>query len=161
MLHDRLLFPFFALIIASCMNPVHDEAVIALGDEAPGVRKGPLHRPGQPCLTCHGGDGPGPDFETAGTVYERRGETAPAANVVVNLEDSTGQKHTVTTNTAGNFYVETRRFTPTYPLYVTLTRGDTKQEMTTRIGRRGGCADCHRAGGSQALVPAVYLEEAR
>ena len=38
-----------------------------LGD----VYKRQLHRPGQPCLTCHGGKGPGHvEFSIAGTLYK-------------------------------------------------------------------------------------------
>src|SRR5207249_3431097 len=37
----------------ACGDPVHDDAVAALGPEAPGVRPGPTPRPGQPGLTCH------------------------------------------------------------------------------------------------------------
>lgn len=156
----RLLFALTALalpFVASCMDPVHDEAVIALGDEAPGVPRGPLHRPGQPCLTCHGGSGPGPDFETAGTIYETEGSTTPATGVEVTLTDKDGKAFVVVTNTVGNFYVEQQSYAPAYPLYVAIAKGDTKQSMQTRIGRRTGCAECHRGGGSQNLVPAVYL----
>jgi hypothetical protein len=157
MRHDRPIFLALALFVASCMNPVHDEAVLALGDEVAGVREGPTHRPGQPCLTCHGGLGPGPEFETAGTVYDTLGSTAPAANVKVTLTDATGKTVELTTNTVGNFYVDANRFTATYPLRVKIAGGGVSQPMLTRVGRRSGCADCHRAGGSQNLVPAVYL----
>lgn len=152
--------------LASCMNPVHSDAVTALGDEAPGVRRGPTHRPGQPCLTCHGGDGPGePDFELAGTVYEAKGKGVPdtsrgASGVTVSLVDAKGATYTTQTNSVGNFYVQEGRYTPVYPVYVTLTRGAVKETMTTRIGRRGSCADCHRGQvGTKNLVPAVYMGE--
>lgn len=152
--------------LASCMNPVHSDAVTALGDEAPGVRRGPTHRPGQPCLTCHGGDGPGePDFELAGTVYEEKEQGVPdtsrgASGVTVSLVDAKGATYTTQTNSVGNFYVQEGRYTPVYPVYVTLTRGDVKETMTTRIGRRGSCADCHRGQvGTKNLVPAVYIGE--
>jgi mono/diheme cytochrome c family protein len=144
--------------LASCIDPVHDDAVAALGDEVSGVREGPTHRPGQPCLTCHGGVGPGPDFQIAGTVFETEGKTTPAPGVKVTLTEPNGAFKDLTTNTAGNFYVEEGRYTPTYPLRVTLTRDGISKEMLTRIGRRSGCADCHRAGGSQALAPIVYLK---
>jgi hypothetical protein len=152
--------------LASCMNPVHSDAVTALGDEAPGVRRGPTHRPGQPCLTCHGGDGPGePDFELAGTVYEMDGQGRPdtsrgAPGVTVALVDAQGNRYATETNSAGNFYVQEGRFSPVYPVYVTLERaGRVASTMKTRIGRRGSCADCHRGqDGRKDLAPAVFVE---
>ena len=51
-------------------NPVHDNEVAALGPEDPSVPPGPDHRPGQPCLVCHGGSGPASaQFAVGGTVY--------------------------------------------------------------------------------------------
>ena len=42
--------------------------------EAPGVRRGPLHRPGQPCLLCHDGALGDPQrFTVAGTVFQTPG----------------------------------------------------------------------------------------
>jgi hypothetical protein len=61
----------FALGLAAvgCDDPVHDDAVTALGGEDPNVPIGALHRPGQPCLVCHGGSGPAAlAFSVGGTV---------------------------------------------------------------------------------------------
>ncbi len=44
-------------------DPVHDEEVAALGPEPGGGAPGPEHRPGQPCLVCHGGSGPASEGE--------------------------------------------------------------------------------------------------
>ena len=56
--------------VFACGDPTHDRAVEVLGGEAPGVPEGPLHRPGQPCVTCHGDSGPASgEFSLAGTVY--------------------------------------------------------------------------------------------
>lgn len=142
---------------ASCMNPVHSDAVAALGDEVSGVREGPTHRPGQPCLVCHGGDGPGPDFAMAGTVYEKLGTATPSVNTEVVLTDATGSTHTEKTNSVGNFYIQANRWTPTYPVSVLVQRDGVKQNMLTRIGRQTACATCHKSGGSSTTVAAVYL----
>lgn len=152
-----------ALGAASCIDPVHADAVAALGPEAAGVREGPTHRPGQPCLTCHGGDGPGPDFAAAGTVYAVRGEAAPLVRGVVRLEDYTGKTIEVATNDVGNFYVETRRFTPVYPMFATVYDGANKtieKKMVSRIGRDGGCGHCHKGTvAGTNLMPAVFLKD--
>lgn len=143
----------------ACFDPVHDDAVAALGDEAQGVRRGPNHRPGQPCLVCHGGDGPGPDFEMAGTVYETRAGTAAAAGVTVRLTDAKGSATQVSTNSVGNFYIEGSRWSPTYPVRVELAGGGKTQKMESRIGRQTSCASCHEKQGSTTMAPVVYMSE--
>jgi len=150
---------FIAALAVSCGNPAHDDAVTALGDEAAGVPEGPTHRPGQPCLTCHGGDGPGPDFAVAGTVYETRGGTVPLPDTTVVLTDSAGTTHTAVTNQVGNFYITANQWTPVFPMFAKLRYQETEKAMTTRIGRNGGCAECHRGG--TAKMPPVYLREAQ
>ena len=56
--------------LLGCNDATHDEEVAALGAEDPAVPPGPDHRPGQPCLTCHGGIGPAKQqFSIGGTVY--------------------------------------------------------------------------------------------
>jgi hypothetical protein len=157
--------PFFPIVasvaiavFSACLDPVHSDAVDALGPEAPGVREGPTHRPGQPCLTCHGGDGPGPDFAVAGTVYETRNGTAALPNVAVLLRDSAGTTRTAITNSAGNFYITAGEWTPAFPMFAELHYGDITTTMVTRIGRNGGCAECHRGGGLGKMPP-VYLKE--
>jgi hypothetical protein len=146
------------VLIASCLDPVHSDAVDALGPEAAGVPEGPTHRPGQPCLTCHGGNGPGPDFAVAGTVYETRNGTTPLPNATVVLHDSAGTTRSTLTNSVGNFYLTAGQWTPAYPMFAELDVGDITKKMETRIGRNGGCAECHRGGG-QAKMPPVYLKE--
>src|SRR5689334_21113906 len=118
-----------ALLVAlaapvACMDPVHDDAVKALGPEAPGVRPGPLHRPGQPCLTCHGGEGPADsEFSLAGTVYLLQYEEVPAPNATVVIEDINGVAGTVTTNEVGSFWVNADKWRPTYPLELSVKYG--------------------------------------
>ena len=53
-----LVFSTIAIALGACVDETHELQVQALGGEAPGVPKGPLHRPGQPCLVCHGEAGP-------------------------------------------------------------------------------------------------------
>jgi hypothetical protein len=147
--------------LLGCEDPVHDDAVRALGGEDPRVPEGPLHRPGQPCLTCHGGSGPGePEFSVAGTVYAGADDPRPSVGTTVEITDLNGNKFQAETNEAGNFYLETRRFGPLFPLRVALRRGDALSPMLSRIGRSGSCADCHVGFGSRSRMPAVYFREA-
>jgi len=111
-----------ALATLACSDPTHDAAVAMLGPEATGVDPGPLHRPGQPCLVCHGGEGPASaTFVTAGTVYVNpytAGTTvyAPQFPGSVHLVDATGSAFSASTNEVGNFYVAPDEWSPMFPL---------------------------------------------
>ena len=133
------------VVPASCADPVHDDDVKALGGETPGVPPGPLHRPGQPCLTCHGGDGPaGSEFSVAGTVYLLQDQDVAAPNAVVTIEDVNGVAGSAVTNMAGSFWVNADTWRPTYPLKVSLKYLTLTARMNGAIGRAGSCADCHQ-----------------
>jgi hypothetical protein len=111
---------------AACADPTHDDAVAALGPEAPGVPPGPTHRPGQPCLTCHGGSGPaGAQFSIGGTAYQTQRlplpdggipPSAPLVGATVQLTDSVNSTQTVTTNSVGNFFIPLAQWAPTPPI---------------------------------------------
>lgn len=147
-----------ALFYASCMNPVHDDAVEALGGEVRGIPRGPTHRAGQPCLTCHGGDGPGePDFVAGGTIYAVRGSSVPAPGVSVKLTDARGSTVATRSNQVGNFYVLAREWSPVFPLTVTISDGADEVPMQTPIGRDAACASCHRGTGDAQHMPGVYV----
>jgi hypothetical protein len=134
-----LAFSVALALASACGDPTHDDAVAALGPEAPGVSPGPTHRPGQPCLTCHGGLGPaGQQFSIGGTAYENQrlpapdGAAAPASpplvGATVQLSDSSGltdasdgaspasATRTTTTNSVGNFFILESDWAPTFPV---------------------------------------------
>ena len=150
------------LTLAACVDETHEEQVQALGGEMGGVSPGPLHRPGQPCLVCHGEAGPSSHtFVIAGTVYATQGQSAPAAGVQVELEDSTGSIVTVTTNEAGNFYIATGEWSPIMPILVPqIVQGQTTQQMQTHISRAGSCADCHTLNPGPTSAGPVFLNRA-
>jgi hypothetical protein len=149
----------FAALAAAACNPVHDRAVAALGDEKPGVSPGPDHRPGQPCLVCHGGSGPGPDFTMGGTVFEKKGEDTPAPGVIVHITSNNGETHDSRTNSVGNFYFSSQEFIPTYPIVVSISRDGVTQKHTTHIGRDGSCAGCHVDPEGPGSPGRVWLDE--
>jgi hypothetical protein len=134
-----------ALLLAAC-DPVRSDALNALPPEAPGVRNGPLHRPGQPCLLCHDGDlGDPPAFVVAGTVFEVPDTLVGADQATVALTDTVGNVYDTTTNAAGNFYVTPDQWSPTFPLvHVTVTGASgVVATMQSEVGRDGACASCH------------------
>jgi hypothetical protein len=144
----RALLAFGAAVVAfaaiAACDPVHSDAINALGDNAPGTRNGPLHRPGEPCLLCHDGAITDPNaFSVAGTIYLTADAKQPATSATIEMTDKNGSVHKAQTNEAGNFYVTPQEWTPTYPLHVTVTANGVKAVMQTRVGRDGSCAGCH------------------
>lgn len=155
----RLLgFVIVVAAIAACGDPVNDNARDALGGETYGMSPGPTHRPGQPCLVCHGGSGPGsPEFAVAGTVFKFIDglDFLPGADVT--LTDSAGTVVVLRTNQTGNFYIPAADWTVAYPLKVKVSYRGVDAEMKTHVGREGACASCHSDPVSQSSVGHVYL----
>jgi hypothetical protein len=153
--------------VVAC-DPVVDDAVAALGPEAPGVRRGPLHRPGQPCLLCHDGSLGNPQrFTVAGTVFQTTGALQAAPNVSVNVVDATGAAVSLSTNAAGNFYATPGQYDPTFPLQISLTTNGLTVPMQTlvegngTVEPNGACASCHfdPAGPNSPGHVAVRLDD--
>jgi cytochrome c553 len=142
-----------ALAAACNTDPVHSDAVNALGPEVSGIPQGQYHRAGQPCVTCHGDEGPAStQFTMAGTVFYGPANTANpigVGNVMVTLEDDTQSVYTAVTNCVGNFWVTSDQWPghPQFPVLVTIagTVGTySAPSMQSHIGRTGSCADCHQ-----------------
>lgn len=137
-----------SILAVACNDPVHDANVDALGGEAPGVPKGPYHRPGQPCLTCHGGEGPASFVMSfAGTVYAHLAGKAPAWNAIVRVVDANERTYETRTNQVGNFWIPAGRFEPIFPVSaaLTLTVGSVTypRVMQTTMRLDGSCNGCH------------------
>ncbi|MGO8993551.1 MAG: hypothetical protein ACLQVI_09480 [Polyangiaceae bacterium] len=157
----RALALVTACALGSC-DPVHDNAVAALGGETPGVAPGPLHRPGQPCLLCHdGATGDPAAFSMAGTVFAGGNSLLPSMGVTVTLQGADGTTVTATTNAAGNFYLTPADFTPVYPVHVTtLEQAGVTNTMHSHIGGNGSCAGCHTDPAGQDSPGHVYFDSA-
>lgn len=128
---------------ATACDPVQAEAIDRLGPEKSGVPKGPRHRAGQPCMTCHASDSIATPFTAAGTIYKTYGSLEPLAGATVQLTDARGATIAALTNEVGNFYLLPSQWTPIYPVTTAISFGGVTTEMKTRIGRDGSCADCH------------------
>lgn len=134
------------LVSVGCGDPVHDQLVASLGAEDPNVAPGPTHRPGQPCLACHGDLGPAKvAFSIGGTVYAAEGKPLPATGAIVQVEDQDGHTANLTTNVAGNFFVTSSSFLPNYPIRNFVWSADAKEQavMFSLSNREGSCATCH------------------
>jgi len=144
------------LALIACADPVHDAEVTALGPEDPGTPVGESHRPGQPCLVCHGDLGPAHTrFAVGGTVYQSD-KTTPASGVLVTLNDAAQNQLQATTNDAGNFFILYSQWHPVFPI-TPITLGSDPQNplgnMVTHIGRDGSCASCHFGSESSTSSP--------
>jgi hypothetical protein len=150
-----VLLPLAAIADACDTDPVHTEAVKILGPEVAGIPKGEFHRAGQPCVTCHGGEGPASTtFTIAGTVFygPANGNVPPigVGGVTVTLEDDSESVFPVTTDCVGNFFIKPGDWPghPEFPVLVTISGAPENmnlvQPMQSHIGRDGSCSDCHQ-----------------
>jgi cytochrome c553 len=137
---------------ACSTDPVHDDAVSALGPEAANIPQGQYHRAGQPCVVCHGSEGPAStQFSIAGTVFYGPATTSSpigVGNVTVQLEDDAQSKFSVTTNCVGNFWVAPSDWNPQFPVLVSIAGQPQGQTLTatmqSHIGRDPSCGGCHQ-----------------
>jgi hypothetical protein len=161
------------LLAMGCGNRAVDERIAVLGDEDPNVPTGEFHRPGQPCLLCHGEYlEETPLMTVGGTVYAfpvRPNETpSPVKGVKVILTDAFGETFSAGTNCAGNFFITKDQWKPAFPLRAELeypvpgAEGSTKRVvMSTRISRDGSCAGCHAGPPNQGSPGWVTCAEAQ
>jgi hypothetical protein len=124
-------------------------------------RGSPEMFPGRDCVGCHI-DNDGPPLVLGGTVYPYvlLGEEAlqlqtgadcyGLEGVRVIVDDGNGQVFDLTTNRAGNFFVEGNPNDFAKPFNVRLEMGDIRPQMTI-APKYGGCAHCH----NPALPPAT------
>ena len=156
--HIALALPLLVTVLApmpACeADPVHANLVSQLGPEASSIPKGEYHRAGQPCVLCHGDEGPASEkFSIAGTVFYGPGNTGiplvGAGAVTVYLEDDNQTKFQVTTNCVGNFWIRPQDWQPAFPVLVTVAGTPTggnagQQSMRSHIGREPSCGMCHQ-----------------
>ncbi len=152
--------------LAGCESPVNDQKIADLGGETDGVPPGEFHRPGQPCVLCHGEyEADSPIMAVAGTVFATPSDPVPVEGAIVTLTDSAGSTIQKTTNCIGNFHVTAEEWQPAYPLRAEVecpipgTDQRRRVVMGTRIGRDGSCAACHYGPPSQLSPGWVYCAE--
>jgi len=145
--------------LSACADPVNDDAVAKLGGELAGVRPGPLHRPGQPCVLCHSSRGGESEFSLAGTVYVDALSQTPIEDVNVRIVDSQNRRFVARTNCAGNFFIKPEEFEPDFPIWLGLDRGAIFRDMDTAVYREASCAGCHSDPKGLASAGHVFLIE--
>ncbi len=156
------------LLLAGCDNPIYDQQIEALGGEVPGTPAGEYHRPGQPCVLCHGPYfGAEPELVIGGTVFRDRNTLSPVEGAEVVLYDAVGDVYNLFSNCNGNFMLELGERVPQFPLYaevicplygpdgtvLTDASGNPQtrvKSMASWISRDGSCAGCHKLEGRGA-----------
>jgi hypothetical protein len=160
-------------VVFGCGNRAVDERIAVLGEEDPNVPVGEFHRPGQPCVLCHGEYlRENPIMSVGGTIYAYPTQTPeqkplPVKGVKVKLTDSFGEQYEAGTNCAGNFFVEADKWDPAFPLRAEIEypvpgalESTKRVVMSTRVSRDGSCAGCHTANPTQGSPGWVFCAEA-
>ncbi|MBK8253857.1 MAG: hypothetical protein IPK82_14485 [Polyangiaceae bacterium] len=132
-----------SISLGACrLDPTPQEVIDSLGPES--GSPGDTHRPGQPCVVCHGSYGAvSPQMVFGGTAFtnDEDGNVIPAQGVEVIVFDSAGGSRKRCTNAAGNFYLEKEEWKDVaFPL--TVKAGS--RRMRSLIGRDGSCGSCHK-----------------
>ena len=143
-----------ALVLAACGGGRDSEppAVCSTNKTwTQGNNGSPLMHPGGQCINCHTEEGEGPIFAIAGTVMGATNDDTNCdgvSGVTVEITDKTGQKISLTTNAAGNFFSDEKGGTKvTYPITAKVISGGKEVAMTTPQNT-GDCNSCHGAVGS-------------
>jgi len=124
-------------------------ATLACGEvqSSPGAAS---HRPGDPCLSCHGESGIAePPLSVGGTVYASSTsakESKGLANVALTITDARGVTAELVTDDAGNFYTDEPLEAP---LLATVESGSGPIEMPVHAPS-ANCNTCHRNPGANA-----------
>lgn len=116
-----------------------------MGDE-----ESPLMHPGGTCITCHAQNGEGPTFVIAGTVMAGSDDDTDCNGVdgvTVEITDANGAVTSLTTNSAGNFYLEAKDGTIAMPYTAKVKKGGKERAMTA-MQSDGECGSCHTAEGA-------------
>lgn len=113
-----------------------------------GDTESPLMNPGQACITCHTTQREGPSFAVAGTVYADASQAddclGTATGMSIELTDATGKVTTLTPNSSGNFYLESRTFQTPYTAKLISSGGTRAMAAKQTVG---DCNSCHTATG--------------
>jgi hypothetical protein len=140
---------------------VVDKEVCYSGMRWVGEKRGsPEMFPGRDCVGCHI-ENDGPQLAVGGTIYPYvLGATAPGLKaqtgtdcfglegVQLTIEDAEGQQYPVTTNRAGNFYIEGNPDDFAKPFSASISWYNAAKDATqvTPMGTNpsyGGCGRCH------------------
>ena len=154
-----------ALVLAACSGGgASDPPAVCSTNKtwSQGDHGSPLMHPGGECISCHTEQGEGPRFAIAGTVMGATDDDTNCdgvSGVTVEITDKTGQKITLSTNAAGNFYTNEHGGTNvTFPITAKVISGGKERVMTTPQ-TSGDCNTCHGAVGSSGAPGRLVVPE--
>ena len=152
-MRNKVIIVIASALLAGCPNPVQDKDIEALGGECTDIAESEFHRPGQPCVLCHGEyQRDSPVMSIGGTIFATKSSPTPVGDVEILLTDANGSSppSPVVSNCIGNFFIDSDDWTPAFPLHAEIVcpNPDDADEpkrlvMGTRITRDGSCAGCH------------------
>ncbi len=125
-----------------------------------GNEESPSMRPGGACITCHTREDEGPRFVVAGTLYPTPHEpndcngVAAGTGAVVVVTDATGVEHSLTPNSAGNFFYEGVAFP--FPYTAKVSYGG-RERVMVEAQDDGDCNSCHTEAGASRAPGRVFL----
>jgi hypothetical protein len=135
--------------LSGCATTSADSSCVSSGTRWTNGNSGSSQmNPGMDCIACHG-QGEGPHYAVAGTVYSALDDADTCdglSGIKVELKSvDTGETVTATSNSAGNFYLNSLPFSGKYTARV-LTSSGAPRAMTTPQ-TSGACNSCHTAAG--------------
>lgn len=104
------------------------------------------HFPGEDCVTCHRQAGGAPPFTIGGTLYVDADGSAPLAGATIIIDDATGNRFSMVTESNGNFYSIAAI---TFPVLTYATLCPDVIPMVTGVPQASAScnsASCHSAG---------------
>jgi hypothetical protein len=118
-----------------------------------GNEESPKMHPGGACIACHDkGEGEGPRFAFAGTIYptaheptDCNGVDGPTEKAKVVILDKNGATFTLSANAVGNFYLAARTGIA-LPYRAKVVAGESERLMATEQ-TNGDCNFCHTESG--------------
>lgn len=115
-----------------------------------GKSESPEMNPGQACITCHATE-KGPSLLIAGTVYSKLTQANDCnglAGVKVQITDANRQVTTLTSNAAGNFYLQAGMGTIALPYTAKIITSSGGERPMVSPQMSGDCNTCHTEMGS-------------
>lgn len=121
-----------------------------------GNRESPLMHPGGECIDCHTRRG-GPPFDIAGTVYAGFHQVLDCngeSGATVEITGADGQTFTLTSNSAGNFYLPVGRGLQTP--YTARVVVDGVERVMFSPQTNGDCNSCHTQDGANGAPGRIH-----
>ncbi len=115
-----------------------------------GKSESPEMNPGQACISCHATE-KGPALLIAGTVYSTLSQANDCnglAGVKVQITDANRQVTTLTSNAAGNFFLESKSGSIALPYTAKIITPSGGERPMVSPQMSGDCNSCHTEKGS-------------